>query len=530
MSHRAAILAATLLLPILAGCFAGSRVDEQPLPVFLVVNAQVWTADSALPLASAFAFRNGTFLFVGSEEEGRAQFPDAEILDAGGRRITPGLIDSHTHFARVGAAWNCDLSNNPFAPTFDNSQLAGTEYEISRAIIAAGHMQTNASGGTPVDDVTSIADHAAAERGLVCAMAQANAMGLTMTIEAGTPSWDYLTVLQNLETKGKSTLRQSLYLSPPQLDEARRRGIENGWGTDYVRVAGIKFYSDGWLGPRTSALIEPYTDRPFSRGVLFLEPNEAYDWVRQATLANLKPATHTIGDEGVLVLLDAYSLNMPDDGEPSRRFTFEHAQVMKPFLVEQMAELGAVASFQLSFATTDQRFAPSALGPERVATSYVWKDMMDAGVVMAGGSDFPIEVLPPLWGLQRVVTRQELDGTPPGGWYPDQRLSIEEALRTITINAAYNVWMEDRVGSITVGKLADYVVFEQDILTIPPNEIARSCVHETRVGGVAVYQAGHGIPCSEVSFNGVLPERDPAVAEALEAKFRRDSLLRPRTV
>lgn len=523
MMRAAPLLVLLVALPALAGCFGGTEpIDANA--VHLITNAKIWTADAANPEAEAIAFQNTTILFVGNESDARAQYPDANLIDAGGRRITPGLIDSHTHLVRVGAAWDCDLANNPFAPTFDNSQLAGMEYEVSRAQIAMGHMQTNASGQTPVDDSSTIADKAAAERGLKCAMEQANAMGLTMTVEAGTSSWDYITVLQNLETKNLTTLRQSLYLTPPQLDEARQRGIQNGWGTDYVRVAGIKFYSDGWLGPRTSALIEPYTDRPFTRGVLFLEQAEANDWVRRAVDAGLKPATHTIGDKGVLVLLDAYDASMPPESEPNPRFTFEHAQVMKPTLVGGMAEIGAVASFQLSFATTDQRFAERALGPERVATSYVWKDMMDAGVVMAGGSDFPIEALPPLWGLQRVVTRQELDGTPPGGWYPDQRLTIEEALRTVTINAAYNVFMEDKVGSLEAGKLADFVIFENDILTISPTEIAKTCVHETWVGGQRVYDSKSSVPCSAVAFTGTLAKKDPAVLEAIEAKLTYEAM------
>lgn len=521
--RAALVLSLLIAIPALAGCF-GASDELDPNVVHLLVNAKIWTADDAHPYAEAMAFQNGTILFVGNASDARAAYPDAHIMDAGHRRVTPGLIDSHTHFARIGAAWDCDLANNPFAPTFDNSQLAGTEYEISRAQIALGHQQTNASGQTPVDDSTTIADKAAAERGLKCAMEQANAMGLTMTIEAGTSSWDYITVLQNLEKKNLTTLRQSLYLTPPQLDEARQRGIQNGWGSDYVRVAGIKFYSDGWLGPRTSALIEPYTDRPFTRGVLFLEQAEANDWVRRAVDAGLKPATHTIGDKGVLVLLDAYDASMPPEGEPNPRFTFEHAQVMKPTLVGGMAEIGAVVSFQLSFATTDQRFAEMALGPERVRTSYVWKDMMDAGVVMAGGSDFPIEVLPPLWGLQRVVTRQELDGTPPGGWHPEQRLTIEEALRTVTINAAYNVFMEDKVGSLEPGKLADFVIFAKDIITIPPTEIAKTCVHETWVGGRLVYDANSAVPCNAVAFTGTLVKKDPAVLEAIEARLHREAM------
>lgn len=512
------VLAFLAGVPVLAGCFGGT--DEGPADAAMVrlfTNARIWTGDPDHPSADAMAIQNETILFVGAEADARALYPDANLTDLGGRRVTPGLIDSHTHFVRVAVGWDCDMANDPFQPLYDNSQLAGIEFEISRAQIALGHYQTNQSGRTPVDTEASIADLAAAKRGLACAMKEANAMGLTMIVEAGTSSWDFITALQQLEQEGRVTLRQALYITPAVLEQAERQNVRTGYGSDLVRVAGVKYYSDGWLGPRTASLFSPYNDRPGSQGVLFLESGEAELWVNRARQSGLKVATHAIGEQGVATVVGAYAKVLADEPNATdARFSIEHASMVMPQLVEVFRDTGTVASYQHSFATSDQRFLESAVGRERVAYTYAWRTLLEAGVVLAGGSDFPIEVLPPLWGLQRVVTRQELDGTPSGGFVPEERLTVEEALRTITWNAAYNVFMEDRVGSLEAGKLADFVVFDRDILTIDPREIAETCVDQTWVGGRLVHDATTGTPCSRVAFTGLLPQKDPAVLAAIE--------------
>lgn len=531
MSRRALLVLLLLSGTSVTGCFGASDQEKpgtglpDPTQIRVYVNALLWTGNPALPSAEALVVQNGTILFVGFANDAQAQFPTGIPIDLGGRRAIPGMIDAHSHFVRVAAGWNCDAANNPFKPTFDNSQLADTEFQISRAQIATSHYQTNQSGKTPVDDRTTIANKDAAKRGLECAMKEAAAMGLTMSVEAGASSWDYLDVLQALEREGKVTMRHSLYITPPLLDEAIQRGIRTGHGSDLVLVAGIKFYSDGWLGPRTAALLAPYNDRPSSRGVLFLEQSEADQWVQKARDAGLKVATHTIGDQGVAVVLNAYTNAFGDGGNATdARPSFEHGSMIQQRFWDDITAVGAVVSYQHSFATSDQKFAETALGRERLAYLYSWKSLMDSGVVLAGGSDFPIEVLPPLWGLQRVVTRQELDGTPAGGWRPEEKLTVEEALRTITWNAAYNVFMEDKLGTLEVGKLADFVVLDRDILTIPPDQIAKTCVLQTYMGGRLVYDGtGAGSRCTDVRFNGVLPPRDQAVLDAIHERMEEEA-------
>ena len=519
---RGPALSTLILLPVLAGCFGADPGTDGRAAVEVYSNGLIWTADAANPAAEAFAVSNGTILFVGTSAEARSRYPAANETDLAGRRVLPGLIDSHTHFLRVATNWDCDFSKNPFDPTFDNSNLAAIEYEQSRFQRGTSHQQTNLSGSTPAHGTTSFADKAVALRGIPCGMKELNAMGLTMTIEAGMLNWAYFDVLGELEGAGKVTVRQSLYIGPSTFDEARRRGATTDYGSDLVRVAGTKYYSDGWLGPRTAALLAPYTDRPWTRGVLFLEQSEADKDVMVAKQMGLKIGTHTIGDQGVAVILAAYQkagLGASD------RPAFEHASVIPSRLHAGLKDMGAILSFQLSFATTDQTFAESALGKDRLPSVYAWKTLTDKGIILAGGSDFPIETISPFWGLQRVITRQELNGNPAGGWQPHEKLSVEEALITLTRNAAYNVYMEDRVGTLEPGKLADFIVLDQDILKVPTNQIAKTCVLETYVSGSRVYSEASDKLCSRIKFNGALPSRDRNVLEGIEAMMRTDGPL-----
>lgn len=531
MKPRSLVFLALLLGSGVAGCFGGGKIasplTDAPLPadVQIFANGLFWTGMVNQPSAEAMVVRNGTILYVGPTADAKAQFPAGQVIDLRGRRVLPGLIDSHSHFVRIASQWNCDAATNPFKPTFDNSQLADTEFQVSRAQIAASHYQTNQSGKTPVDDRTVIANKAAAMRGLQCAMREANAMGLTMSVEAGSSSWDYLDVLQALEREGKVTLRHSLYITPPLLDEAIKRGVKTGHGSDLVRVGGIKLYSDGWLGPRTAALLSPYFDRPASRGVLFLEQQEADQWVKKARDAGLKVATHTIGDHGVAVTLNAYARAFGNEENwTDARPSFEHGSMIQPRFWTDIALMGGLVSYQLSFATSDSSWSETAIGRDRISYLYAWKSLMDAGIVLAGGSDFPIEVLPPLWGLQRVVTRQELDGRPSGGWQSQEKLTVEEALQTLTWNAAYNVFMEEKLGTLEAGKLADFVVLDRDILSIPPSQIARTCVLQTYVGGRLVYEGtGPGSRCADMRFNGALPPRDKEVLDAIHERMEAEA-------
>jgi predicted amidohydrolase YtcJ len=218
-----------------------------------------------------------------------------------------------------------------------------------------------------------------------------------------------------------------------------------------------------------------------------MEQNQMNNDVLKAHTAGLKIAAHGVGDKAVEVVLNAYEDALHRFPNPDHRHTIEHAEVLAPDLVQRIKQLEVICSIQLSFATSDMHFMEKALGSERMRYAYAWKTLLQEGIRCAGGSDFAVEVLSPLWGIQRIVTRQELNGLPENGWYPEHCISVEEALRLITIDSAYNSFEEDIKGSIEVGKLADIVVLSQDILEIPPDQIADTVVEMTMVGGEISY-------------------------------------------
>ena len=218
-----------------------------------------------------------------------------------------------------------------------------------------------------------------------------------------------------------------------------------------------------------------------------MEQEKINNEVLKAHKAGMRIATHAIGDKAAEVVLNAYENAMHEFPVPDHRHSIEHAEVLAPDLIQRIKELEVICSIQLSFATSDMHFMEKALGSERMRYAYAWKTLLQEGIRCAGGSDFAVEVLSPLWGIQRIVTRQELNGLPENGWYPEQCISVEEALRLITIDSAYNSFEEDLKGSIEVGKLADMVVLSQDILEIPPNQIADTVVEMTMVGGEIAY-------------------------------------------
>lgn len=327
--------------------------------------------------------------------------------------------------------------------------------------------------------------------------ATAARFGITSHVEAGV-GLEAFEVLDQMKADGELTARYNLYVFPEDLDAVLDMGWSTGHGDEDVRFQGLKIYSDGWFGPRTAALRELYDDRPH-RGFAFYTQEEVDAWVLAAHQAGIKMTAHSIGDRATEMLLTAYERaaaeGCPDEhadltvcADP--RFSLEHVQLVQPDLVDRMADLGLVPSIQLSFATSDAPWAEQALGEDRLEHAYNWRTMHEAGLVVGGSSDFPIEVLHPLWGIQRVVTREDLDGQPDGGFQPDQALTLEQALRSVTINAAYLEHREDELGSVTPGKYADLVVLERDLFDVPPDEIAYTDVWLTMVGGRVVHADG----------------------------------------
>lgn len=494
---------ALLLVPLLAGCTSPSVPASDDGVDLIVHGARIWTGVPDAATAQAVAVDEGRIVRVGGDAEVLAmRAATTKVVDARGGSVLPGFRDQHAHLlgADPGMAY----------PSMGQQSVADTE--AGRAQVAAFHVATKAAGKTPSDewrddpltDCTPPSPVTPELKGRLGASMQAAAeQGLTTFVAPGLGDLGVWDALQEMEREGPLPVRVLVRIAWGCIDEAAARGLRTGVGSDWVKVLGVKMYSDGWLGPRTCALREPYADRPLYDGILFRDPAFWVEAVGKARELGFNVGTHAIGDRAQAVMLDAYEAN---GVAPQDRWSLEHSQVLGEDLFERYAALGVVMSMQLSFATSDMGFTESALGPERARWAYAWRSALDAGVRLAGGTDFPIDVLNPLWGVQRVVTRSELDGRPAGGWHPAERLSLEQALRLITSDAAYASLEEQDRGTLEVGKWADLVLLREDLLTLPEDRIAGAAVQLTVVNGHVAFEGERAFPPSA-----------PAAARQVEA-------------
>ena len=265
----------------------------------------------------------------------------------------------------------------------------------------------------------------------------------------------------------------------------------HAYGHDRLEISSVKLYSDGALGSRGAAMIEPYSDDPENRGLPFWTQSELDAMVAKANDMGFQVGIHAIGDLGNRMALDSF--DRVQRGEPSPlRNRIEHSQIVTLEDIARFAELGVIAAMQATHATSDMNMAEDRIGPDRILGGYAWRRMLDAGVVLANGSDFPVELSNPFHGLYASVTRQGRDGEPKGGWYADQALTRAEALHSFTLAAAYAARQEDRLGSLEPGKWADFIIIDRDYFTVPASEIDDIVVLETWVGGQQAYQRQEG--------------------------------------
>lgn len=258
------------------------------------------------------------------------------------------------------------------------------------------------------------------------------------------------------------------------------------YGNDRLEIAAVKLYTDGALGSRGAAMIEPYSDDPENRGLPFWTQEELDAMVVKANRMGFQIGIHAIGDLGNRMSLDAFE--KAQGGKPSPlRNRIEHSQIVTLDDIPRFAELGIIASMQATHATSDMNMAEDRIGPERILGGYAWRRMLDAGVIVANGSDFPVELSNPFHGLYAAVTRQGRDGEPEGGWYADQALTRAEALHSFTLAGAYAAHQEDRLGSLEPNKWADFIVIDRDYFAVAAAEIDDIVVLETWVGGQQVY-------------------------------------------
>ncbi len=298
--------------------------------------------------------------------------------------------------------------------------------------------------------------------------------------------------LQQLHAEGRLRLRVTKSIPLEGLDHAAELGLRTGFGDDWLRIGSVKAFMDGALGPRTAAMFQSYLNEPENRGILNMDAEELFEFGRQAVEVGLSMAVHAIGDRANHEVLDAYEQLRRferDRSLPPLRHRIEHVQVLHPKDAGRLAELGIIASMQPIHATSDMYMADRYWG-ERAALSYAWRTQLEHGALLALGSDAPVESPNPFLGLHAAVTRQRADGSPGhDGWYPEQRLSIQEALAGYTMGPAYTAGMETRLGKLSPGYLADLIVLSKDPFVIPPSELLEMESSATMLGGEWVWRS-----------------------------------------
>ena len=544
---------------------AGCQVSERPGsndtgaaggPLTLaVVNARVWTGDSARPWADAIAVRGDRIASVGSSAAIRKAAGNARVIDARGQMVVPGFIDSHVHFvdggfrlssvqlrdakspaefiARIKAfaatapagawitggdwdheAWGGELprrdwidSVTPNNPVFVNrldghmslansAALAAGKVTRASRDVAGGSIVRDASGeptgilkDNAMDAVNAVVPNPPAEledRALDAAMAYVAAQGVTSVHNMG--SWNDVAVFERAHKAER--LRTRIYAAVPLAtwEKLRDTVAARGRGDAWLRIGALKGFVDGSLGSHTAAMLQPFTDAPKDTGLFVNTPEDLYRWVSGADKAGLNVMVHAIGDRAIRTQLDIFERVAKENGPGDRRFRIEHAQHIAPPDIARFGQLGVIASMQPYHAIDDGRWADKVIGAERAKGTYAFRSLYDAGATLAFGSDWFVAPPTPLEGIYAATTRRTLDDRHPGGWVPEQKITVEEALRAYTRGGAQASFDEKEKGILSPGALADFAIIDRDLTGIPVEQIRDARIVLTAVGGRIVHE------------------------------------------
>ncbi|HET9514468.1 MAG TPA: amidohydrolase [Gemmatimonadales bacterium] len=321
---------------------------------------------------------------------------------------------------------------------------------------------------------------------LARAMADAAQHGVT-AVSFVSASWPEIAALKRAHAQGTLTLRVSAYPLASDWRNAAETLRVNGPGDDLLRVAGVKGMVDGSLGSTTAWFFQPYSDARHTSGLTVVDVDSLRLWIGKADSAGLQVVVHAIGDRANAWLLDVFDSVTKANGPRERRFKVEHAQHLRREEIARFAAMGVQASMQPYHAIDDGRWAEKRIGPERIKTTYAFRSLLDSGARLAFGSDAPVAPLDPIQGVYAAVTRQTLDGKNPDGWVPEEKITVEEALRAYTAANAWGLYF-DRTGVLKAGMKADLVVLDQDIASVNPGQIKDAKVTGTVVGGRIVYE------------------------------------------
>jgi predicted amidohydrolase YtcJ len=323
----------------------------------------------------------------------------------------------------------------------------------------------------------------------LAAIKEAQKYGLVGVHDAGEPK-NVIDIFEEMAKAGEFGLRNYVMVSDDSAAEAHyfARGPQSALYDGRIWIRAIKLYSDGALGSRGAALLDPYADDPKNSGLLLSAPAHIQDVATRGLRAGFQVNTHAIGDRGNRVVLDAYEAALNAVPTADHRFRIEHAQVLNFADIPRFAKLGVIPSMQAVHQASDMNWVPRRIGYERSLGAYAWRSLLNTGVIIPNGSDMPVERVNPLYSFHAAVARADDNDWPPGGWLPQEKMTREEALKSITIWPAVAAFQEQVMGSITPGKYADFVILDQDIMRVREDEILKTGVIATYLGGKAVYQ------------------------------------------
>jgi len=323
-------------------------------------------------------------------------------------------------------------------------------------------------------------------RGIQMVLSDAAKNGVTSTQDFS--DWADFLVYVQLKEEEKLTLRITEWLPfLLPLDQLQNMRAQGGTSDPWLRTGALKAFTDGALGSRTAAMLAPYSDDPSTSGILTNDPDKLRAMAIERDKAGFQLNFHAIGDRANRVALDVFAAVAKTNGPRDRRDRVEHAQILAPEDLPRFAQLKVIASMQPSHETTDMRWAGLRIGPDRSKGAYAWASLQKSGARLAFGTDYPVEPLNPMRGLYACVTRELPDGGPPGGWQPQEKISLDDCIRAYTSGSAYAQFEEGKKGELKAGEYADFIVLSDDLTKIPPQQYTKTTVLLTVVGGRAVY-------------------------------------------
>ncbi|WP_394993875.1 amidohydrolase [Emticicia sp.] len=533
-----------LLFPFIA--FAQKQATD-----IIVYNAIVYTVDNQFVTTEAFAIKGGKFLATGSSKNILAKYNAKQKIDAKGKSIFPGLYDPHSHFMGLGQMLSqCDLvDTKSYEEIVERLKKFDAEHKGEQWIIGRGWDQndwdikvfptkdlldkafpTKPVVLTRIDGHAIIANSKALEfakisptskvngglvevvdgqltgilvdnamglvkrvipqatendkrKMLLAAQKECLKLGLTTVSDAGL-NQDDIELIDKMNKEGSLKIRNYVMVSLGirNLDYYIKKGV---YKTDRLNVRSFKLYADGALGSRGACLLKPYSDEPSKTGFLLLSAAELERSLTQIYSSGFQANTHCIGDSANRLILDIYGKLLKTKND--RRWRIEHAQVVDNKDVAKFGKYSIIPSIQATHATSDMYWADERLGDVRVKTAYAFQDLLKQNGVIANGSDFPVEFVNPLYGFHSAVARQDAKNFPEGGFQMENALTREQAIRAMTIWSAYANFEEKERGSIEAGKMADFVILEEDLMKIPKEKLRNVKVLNTFVGGEKVF-------------------------------------------